>query len=597
MQCKTIELLVLDEADRLLSRGFKSQLDAILHRIPNQRRTGLFSATQTNEVQELVRVGMRNPVVVRVRVKKKTLGGGTGLAIPDTLRTYYRIIRPSMKLEALSRFVAEKSSDKFIVYFMTCASVDYVAKAFAAQKTNTTVFALHGQMMLQKRKKILKDFTGSTNGAVLLCTDVAARGLDIPDVDWVVQTDAPTEPETFIHRMGRTARMGKSGNSLLFLSPHESSFIEYLSLKNINLENFDEAIPDADSCAATDASSDAASQSDQSEGEDEEEETQQPNIKKNKKGGIRFRVTLSKRGFREKLLRNRQKRRIKKGLVPEPVAVGKECKSDFIRNVRRQLIKDRDLCDTAVKAFVTWVRAYREHSLRYIFKLGKVDVIDLAHSFSLLRLPNMPELQHVSQARIPLEAEFASINPKNITCTTAEKEEQRQLRLADKAEKQAEKRKEMSDRNKKREDLKDDKTMGRRKKHELWNQMEIDELNDDNRLLKKLRQGKITEAEYAKLSGEDEIEFALLSAKEKRKLRAMKERQQRQQEQQEQDSDSNSSHSRSASCSSNGSSDAENKTDDSQRQKFINMGHKMSNSGQAPAAWVAKIKAKLAASR
>ena len=313
MQCKTIELLILDEADRLLSRGFKSQLDAILHRIPNQRRTGLFSATQTSEVQELVRVGMRNPVVVRVRVKKKSGSGNAGLAIPDTLKTYYRIIKPSQKLEALRQFALENMKKKFIVYFLTCASVDFVAKAFAAQPDwGIVVFALHGQMPLQKRKKILKDFTASGNGGILLCTDVAARGLDIPDVDWVIQTDAPTEPETFIHRMGRTARMGRVGNSMLYLSPHESSYVEYLSLKNINLENYDTLHPNMDACAASDdeLSSDSESENSNDTDPDEEEiavqDGSQP--KRNPKGGIRFRVTLAKRGFREKLLRYRQKR-------------------------------------------------------------------------------------------------------------------------------------------------------------------------------------------------------------------------------------------------------------------------------------------------
>ena len=228
-------------------------------------------------------------------------------------------------------------------------------------------------------------------------------------------------------------------------------------------------------------------------------------------------------------------------------------------------------------------------------------MIDLAHSCALLRLPHMPELHHVSQARIPLEEEFASVNPKHITCTTAEKEQKRQEKLADKEAKMVEKRKEMSERNKKREDVKDDKTMGRRKKQQVWNQMELEELNDDTRLLKKLRQGKITEAEYAKLSGEDEIEFALLSAKEKRKLRAIKDKQQQQQQQQmEEENDSNSdaeSHSSRSSSADGSAGSAPVYKEDTQKQKFVNMGLTMSNSGQAPAAWVARIKQRMAAGR
>ena len=229
MLCKTIEVLILDEADRLLAQGFSTQLDAILHRIPNQRRTGLFSATQSSAVKELVRVGMRNPVVVKVQVKKKdTLQSASKtMQVPESLASFYRVLKPSKKLEAMCTFLLENPKAKVIAYFLTCATVDYSLRAIKAavgedlEKAGVSLFPLHGQMPLQKRRKLFKDFKAEAKGGVLLCTDVAARGLDVADVDWVIQLDAPSDPETYIHRVGRAARMGRRGCSMIYLSPHE----------------------------------------------------------------------------------------------------------------------------------------------------------------------------------------------------------------------------------------------------------------------------------------------------------------------------------------------------------------------------------------
>ena len=248
--------------------------------------------------------------------------------------------------------------------------------------------------------------------------------------------------------------------------------------------------------------------------------------------------------------------------------------------------------DSAVKAFVTWVRAYRDHSLRYIFKLGRVDVVDLCHAYSLLRLPSMPELSHVTMARLPMEESFMSINPKSITCTTDEKEERRQERLQVKADKDAEKRAEMSERNKKREEVKKDGTIGKRKKQLLWNQMELDELNDDARLLKKLRQGKITEAEYSKLSGEDDMELAFLPPKERTKLKLKREKEE-QAQQDKMDLDRaavDAEHKENDSDSEYHSAD---ESEESEDLPQMPAGVELSKSGHAPQAWVQMIRQRL----
>eukprot|EP01059_Diplonema_ambulator_P032612 TRINITY_DN6477_c0_g1_i2.p1 TRINITY_DN6477_c0_g1~~TRINITY_DN6477_c0_g1_i2.p1 ORF type:complete len:476 (+),score=160.07 TRINITY_DN6477_c0_g1_i2:62-1429(+) len=246
IKCKQIEVLILDEADRLLSQGFAIKLDAILQRMPTQRRTGLFSATQTNEVKELIRVGMRNPVVIRVQVKKKEHGiASKSLQVPDTIENYYRVIKASLKLEALTGFLLRNKDKKVIVYFLTCASVDFAlhaiktAKGTDLDKAGISLHGLHGQMPLQRRKKLFKDFQEATGGSVLLCTDVAARGLDVSDIDYVIQVDAPTDPATFVHRVGRTARMGRKGVSLIYLSPQEAAYVDYLKLQKIDLQHDD----------------------------------------------------------------------------------------------------------------------------------------------------------------------------------------------------------------------------------------------------------------------------------------------------------------------------------------------------------------------
>ena len=285
--------------------------------------------------------------------------------------------------------------------------------------------------------------------------------------------------------------------------------------------------------------------------------------------------------------------------------VGEASKSKFIYNVRKALVNDRDLNDIAAKAFVTWVRAYREHSLRYIFKLGKVDVLDLAHSFALLRYPKMPELQHVTSARIPMEEEFLTVNPKEITCTTEEGEERRQERLKTKAEKEAARTKEMSERNKKREEVKNDQSIGKRRKAELWSKLELEELNDDARLLKKLRQGKITEAEYAKLSGEEDMELAFMSkrergiheakkkkaaaaADEERKLAMQEagvessdEEDDEEEEEEEEDSEDEAG------------SGSESDADEAKEQPVPSHPSGLSKSGKAPQAWIEAIKRKI----
>lgn len=238
-----LDVLVMDEADRLLDLGFVEPIRALLAYLPKQRRTGLFSATMTEALTELVRVGLRNPVRVVVKVESKAKGSSIrkDIRMPATLQNLYHVSRPENKFAELLRILrreAKHDGRKCIVYFATCAQVNYFFSLLAHQAKCKPIwtqglqfFSLHGKQTTKRRNATFQAFShakvgsgeSDTTGApdanctVLLCTDVAARGLDLPDVDVVVQFDPPNDPKVFSHRCGRTARAGRSGRAIVML--------------------------------------------------------------------------------------------------------------------------------------------------------------------------------------------------------------------------------------------------------------------------------------------------------------------------------------------------------------------------------------------
>ncbi|XP_061657693.1 ATP-dependent RNA helicase DDX55 isoform X2 [Syngnathoides biaculeatus] len=223
---KSLDVLVLDEADRLLDLGFENSLNAILSFLPKQRRTGLFSATQTQELDKLVRAGLRNPV--RVVVKEKGVADGAARRTPSALSNYYTVCRADRKFNELVAFLRQHKHQKQLVFFSTCACVEYFGRALETLVRKVPVHCIHGKMK-HKRNKIFSDFRAAKSG-ILACTDVMARGIDIPDVNWVLQYDPPSSASAFVHRCGRTARIGNRGNALVFLLPMEESYVNFLSI-------------------------------------------------------------------------------------------------------------------------------------------------------------------------------------------------------------------------------------------------------------------------------------------------------------------------------------------------------------------------------
>ncbi|KAI0035944.1 P-loop containing nucleoside triphosphate hydrolase protein [Vararia minispora EC-137] len=230
---KELDILILDEADRLLDLGFHQCLTRILSCLPKQRRTGLFSATMTDAdaMSELVRAGLRNPARIVVKVQSKN----SNRLLPRSLKIYDMVCRPSEKLVQLSRIVEHETSvhnsARLIIYFATGACVDYFYR----------LFSLHGHLPPAARTKTLSSFTSApctpSSPALLLATDVAARGLDLPDVDVVVQFDPPSDTKAFTHRCGRTARAGRAGRAWVLLCGRESEYVDFLAVRKIPVKS------------------------------------------------------------------------------------------------------------------------------------------------------------------------------------------------------------------------------------------------------------------------------------------------------------------------------------------------------------------------
>lgn len=236
----SFEMLILDEADRLLDHGFKDDLTKILNLLPKERRTGLFSASVSEAVDQLIRVGLRNPVKIEVKVKGTS--GVQDKRTPASLKMTYAITKPSEKLPALAALLKRLDSIplRTIVYLSTCAAVDYFQALLPSiSPPEVTLVPLHGKHPANIREKNFIRFTNSASPAVLLTTDVAARGLDVPSVDLVVQVDPPSDPKVFLHRCGRAGRAGRRGLSVVFLLPHETDYVEFLKVRHTPIDPLD----------------------------------------------------------------------------------------------------------------------------------------------------------------------------------------------------------------------------------------------------------------------------------------------------------------------------------------------------------------------
>ncbi|KAI9216587.1 P-loop containing nucleoside triphosphate hydrolase protein [Blastocladiella britannica] len=216
-----LQVLVLDEADRILDMGFEATVNAIIDFLPKKRQTLLFSATQTKSVRDLARLSLSDAEYVAVHEQ----------ANPSSLSQAYIVAPLPDKLDLLWSFLKTHLQHKSIVFMSSCKQVRFVFEAFCKLKPGVPLRHLHGGQKQFQRIEVYEAFCRDDH-AVLFTTDVAARGLDFPSVNWVVQLDAPDSAETYIHRAGRTARHTDGGNALLFLLPsEEKGMLELLQTK------------------------------------------------------------------------------------------------------------------------------------------------------------------------------------------------------------------------------------------------------------------------------------------------------------------------------------------------------------------------------
>ncbi|KAK9831778.1 hypothetical protein WJX74_008946 [Apatococcus lobatus] len=521
LDVRRLEVLILDEADRLLDMGFQAQLDAIMAPLPKQRRTGLFSATQTEAVKALARAGLRNPFRVNVAVtanrqppqtslphssltqaphasaatpsssaaepqtsiptdpKAVTSGnaqneprtdasraagsqqsviepgsqplpssgppvdmgmvggsnaGQPGQRTPSGLSIEWLECEADQKLGQLIAFLqAHCRQEKAIVYFLTCACVDLHAAVLGRLQglQGIHVNALHGRMKQAAREFTLASFAALPSGC-LLATDVAARGLDIPDVHWVVQVDMPQDPSAFVHRVGRTARLGRSGRALALLLPSETSYVDFLRLRK----------------------------------------------------------------------------------VPMQQAQSYAVDPSLLAQLRRAAEEDRDIMEKGVKAFVSYVRGYREHHCRFIFRMADLPLGRLATSLGLLRLPAMPEVRK-ARGSLPHFSQ-SDVDPASVKFKDKAREKQRQRalkqqqagRLASSKEPHSAEALQQSQQAAAAEKQQlqaaaaaEENRLPAAKRRMLELRQDHDELRDDYRLLKKVKKGRASEADWDEAMG------------------------------------------------------------------------------------------------
>jgi ATP-dependent RNA helicase DDX55/SPB4 len=384
--------------------------------------------------------------------------GATRFELPTALQNYFITLRAPERLAFLKDFLQapEVRRGKTIIFLSTCASVDLFhgllrrivdkpskpgkKKDKRLQKDSSEdhcpIEKLHGQMDQIARAKAYDQFcrAGPGDGIVLLATDLAARGVDVESISWVVQFDAPVDPATFVHRIGRAARAGKSGKSLAILLPHEDSYVPFLRQRGVQIAD----LPSSLAPVAW-------------------------------RSGAKVLTTL-----------------------------GDEAVEAALRPAKRLVETDRTVMLRSSKAFVSFVRAYQEHQLPYVFPFKSMDLGSLAVGFCLLRLPRMKEVLgkkirgFIQSAVAPIDVPFRD--------KVQERQRQARLKLKTQEEKaadedyeraQKEKRKEIAQLEREERTRTEKRKAKRINKEDEWRMLQAEEC-----LAKKARKGKLSTKQF-----------------------------------------------------------------------------------------------------
>jgi ATP-dependent RNA helicase DeaD len=240
LDLSAIETLVLDEADEMLDMGFAEDLDAILTATPKTRQTALFAATMAPRIASIATRHLRTPTRITIKAEKRAPG-----KMPRIRQVAYQVSR-QQKTFALGRILEFEDPASAIVFCRTRLEVDELTETLKSHGYGAQ--ALHGGLDQRQRDRVMQAFRTSVTD-VLVATDVAARGLDIDHVSHVVNYDIPTAPEVYVHRIGRTGRIGREGVAITLVSPRERRLLR--DIENLTKQTIEKIDPQSLAAAIT----------------------------------------------------------------------------------------------------------------------------------------------------------------------------------------------------------------------------------------------------------------------------------------------------------------------------------------------------------
>jgi ATP-dependent RNA helicase DeaD len=263
LDLRGIRVVVLDEADRMLDIGFRPDIEKILRRCPKERQTLLLSATVAPPVERLARTYMRNPEVMDFSTTTMTV---------DTIEQFYFTVEHDQKFELLERLLEREQPEQAIVFCRTKRGTERVYRRLSKRFKNADM--IHGDMMQNGRDDVMKRFrAGEVN--ILVATDVVGRGIDVTRISHIINYDIPQSSDDYVHRVGRTGRMGREGVAYTFVTTEEGSELTRIEmlinrlLKRDEIEGFTAVAAVAPAAKSLDSSPPGAATSDETAPDEE----------------------------------------------------------------------------------------------------------------------------------------------------------------------------------------------------------------------------------------------------------------------------------------------------------------------------------------